>query len=351
MNIAIVGGGFYGCYFAYKILQLNKNHKVTIYEKNSSVLSEAAINNQYRLHKGFHYPRSRETIRQTSIGFKLFIKEFKNFLYKPKQNIYAIHKNSKINFQKYIEICKKNNLKFKTINKKKYKHFFTHPDNIEGAIIVDEAVIKLEKLYKFLKLKIKKVKIINNSEIKSISGKGKFLIHNNKKIHFDLIINSTFINPNLGLNKKIYKIKYEIASMLHIKNYLNKHIAITIMDGNFCSVYPINNTLLTLSSVKYTPFKKFKTLSSYLKFLSSRNFLKKLKKHSEIIINDVSKYILMPKSIKIKKITFSPKVKVVNDFNDQRLSLVRIEGKFVSILCGKLDAVFLSWDKIRSKFF
>ena len=102
MKIAIIGGGFYGCYFAYKLKKYG--HKITIFEKNKKILSEAAINNQYRLHKGFHYPRSIETITQTNKGAELFIKEFKKYVFFPKQNIYAIHKHSKIDFKKYISV-------------------------------------------------------------------------------------------------------------------------------------------------------------------------------------------------------------------------------------------------------
>ena len=102
MKIAIIGGGFYGCYLAYNLIK-DKN-KVTIFEKNKKILSEAAINNQYRLHKGFHYPRSTQTIKQTKQGANLFIKEFKKFVYFPKLNIYAVHKNSNINFT-YLFYC------------------------------------------------------------------------------------------------------------------------------------------------------------------------------------------------------------------------------------------------------
>ena len=49
MNIAIIGGGFYGCYFAYK---LSKKHKITLFEKNHTLLGEAGLYNQYRLHQG-----------------------------------------------------------------------------------------------------------------------------------------------------------------------------------------------------------------------------------------------------------------------------------------------------------
>lgn len=351
MKIAIIGGGFYGCYFAYKILQLKKKHQITIFEKNNDILSEAAINNQYRLHKGFHYPRSQNTIKQTNQGFKFFSKEFKNFIYFPKINIYAIHRNSKINFNKYLNIFKKDNFKFKILPKEKFNLYFVKPNEIEGAIMVDEAVIKIEKLYKYIRSKLKDVEIFKNTEICKIDRNKKIILYKNKEKKFDLIINTTFTKPNLGLKKKKYKIKYELASMLHVKNFLNKDTALTVMDGNFGSAYPINQNVLTLSSVKYTPFKKFKTIKNYSKFIHKKSFLKKLNDHSYKILRDISKYILVPKNIKLLKVTFAPKVKIINDLGDQRLSLVTIEDNFVSVLCGKLDAVYLSWKKIRLKFF
>ena len=84
-SVCIIGGGFYGCYVAKKITENFKNINVELYEKNSNLLTEAGKNNQYRLHLGFHYPRSIETIKQTQEGSKIFIKEFNNFISKPKK--------------------------------------------------------------------------------------------------------------------------------------------------------------------------------------------------------------------------------------------------------------------------
>ena len=78
MKIAIIGGGFYGVYLAYK-LSKNKKIKVDLFEKNNLILKETAIRNQYRLHTGYHYPRSLETIQQTILGYKNLKKNSKNF--------------------------------------------------------------------------------------------------------------------------------------------------------------------------------------------------------------------------------------------------------------------------------
>ena len=62
--------------------------------------------------------------------------------------------------------------------------------------------------------------------------------------------------------------------MVKIKNTL-KNNAITIMDGQFVSLYPRNKREASISSVKYTPFKKFRKLSNLNKYLISAKKIKK----------------------------------------------------------------------------
>ena len=253
-SICIIGGGFYGCYIAKKIKENFKNIDIEIYEKNSSLINEAGKNNQYRLHLGFHYPRSLETIKQTQEGSKIFIKEFRNFISKPKKNIYLIHKNSLTSFKSYKNIFRRKKIFFKEINLKNID-FLKNAHNYEGAINTNEKVILLDKLIPFLKKNIhKNCKINFKNEIKKInSKKSEIYDRYNQVKKFDLIINTTYTNPNLGAKKK-FKIKYEIAGMVKIKNTL-KNTAITIMDGQFISIYPRNKNEASISSVKFTPSK------------------------------------------------------------------------------------------------
>ena len=273
-SICIIGGGFYGCYIAKKINENFKNVQVEIYEKNTDLLTEAGKNNQYRLHLGFHYPRSLETIKQTQLGSKIFINEFKKFVSKPKKNIYLIHKNSLVKFELYKKIFEKLKINFKEINIKNIKFLKDHK-MYQGAIDTNEQVILLDKLIPHLKKFVKKKCKINFcNEVKKINSKsGEIYDTKNKIRKFDYIINTTYINPNLGLKKK-YKIKYEIAAMVKIKNTL-KDTAITIMDGPFVSLYPRNNREASISSVKFTPIKKFRKLSNIKKYIKFANKNKK----------------------------------------------------------------------------
>ena len=344
-SICIVGGGFYGCYIAKKIKENFKNINIEIYEKNRDLITGAGKNNQYRLHLGFHYPRSFETIKQTQEGSKIFINEFKSFISKPKKNIYLIHKKSLINFTSYKNTFKKLKIHFKEMNLKNI-NFLKNSRNYQGAINTKEQVILLDKLIPSLKKIVKKNCNINyKNEIKKINSKtGEIFDQRNKIKKFDYIINTTYTNPNLGLKKK-YKIKYEIAGMVKIKNTL-KNTAVTIMDGPFISLYPRNNNEASISSVKSTPIKKFRKLSNLKKYLKSanknkRNIEKKIIEHSKSFFNGKIKIIN-------KGLILAPKVKILNDKLSERLSLVKQNHKTLSILCGKLDAAPLAYKKIKN---
>ena len=58
MKIAIIGGGIFGVTTA---IRLSRNHDVDLFEQNSDILQSASGINQYRLHRGYHYPRSTDT--------------------------------------------------------------------------------------------------------------------------------------------------------------------------------------------------------------------------------------------------------------------------------------------------
>ena len=113
MKVAIIGSGIYGAYSAIKLVrEYSTNIEIDIYEKKDRPLSVAIANNQSRLHYGYHYPRSPETIYQTIKGSKIFEEEFKHSITKPKKNLYAIHKDSLTSFEEYIRVLKEYNLKF-----------------------------------------------------------------------------------------------------------------------------------------------------------------------------------------------------------------------------------------------
>lgn len=345
MNIGIIGGGFYGCYFASK---LAKKHKVSIFEINKNLIEESGRNNQYRLHQGFHYPRSEETIIQTKIGYDKFISEFKKYIYFPKENYYCIHKNSKIDFETYLKIIKRNKLSYKITDINQIP--FLKKENFLGSVNTNEGVILVKKINNKLISEVKKnCRVYNNTEVFNIDSTVGNIETKNCKYKFDKIINTTYVNPNLGLKKKYIDTKYELASILIPNNKINNVPGITIMDGNFISVYPRSKNTFSLTSVKFTPVVKFNNINKKDYFLKKFCNKKEIKKIKNSIFDHVKEFVDFPVIIDSNKskIEFAIKTKIKKDINDIRTAKLITENKIISVLCGKLDAAPVIFEKMK----
>ena len=72
----IIGGGFFGAYIALQLKE--KYNSILVLEQESDLLLHASLNNQARVHNGYHYPRSLSTAVSSSRHFKTFCNEFKS---------------------------------------------------------------------------------------------------------------------------------------------------------------------------------------------------------------------------------------------------------------------------------
>jgi D-amino-acid oxidase len=340
MNIAVIGGGFFGCYLTKSLNNhFGKEVTISIFDSENQLMTRAAANNQCRLHLGFHYPRSLETIQQTINGFEKFKNEFSKSIYFPKNNYYAVHQNSQVNFDDYIQTMNDCNLEFDICDKNQF-NFFKKPNQIQGIIRVGEGVIKLQNLRDNLLSSISS-KVYNHSKVSSIDClSGRILVNGNYQGPFDYIINTTYVNPNLGLPKNMhYKLKYELAGMVLMKAKSDE-LAITIMDGNFVSLYPIGRGMSTLSSVVYTPFEKFNSVTELDSALKDPNSIARNKNVIENIIDHGNTFLNLENlGLESRGLWIAPKAKILNDKGSTRISHIKNYEKVISVLCGKLDSV------------
>src|SRR3989338_8270724 len=94
MKVAVVGAGLFGISTA---LELDRaGHTVTLFEKNSDILQAASGINQYRLHRGYHYPRSKETIQSALITEGSFRKEYGPAIIDGPEHYYCIAKEKSL---------------------------------------------------------------------------------------------------------------------------------------------------------------------------------------------------------------------------------------------------------------
>lgn len=150
-KIAIIGAGFFGISVAFFFLK--KKFDVTIFEKNSDILTGASRANQLRFHLGYHYPRSDKTLNEIQSMNKSFISFFGNDVFGKTQNFYGVaKKSSKTSFKKYKNFLKKSKLPFKIIK----NHDFS--EKIDGPIISKEKNLNYFKIKKKIRKILRKKK-------------------------------------------------------------------------------------------------------------------------------------------------------------------------------------------------
>lgn len=334
MKICIIGGGIFGCHVAYKLK--NDCHDVTIFDKGD-ILTKTSINNQHRLHMGFHYPRSIDTIEECKSNYDIFLKEYGDCV-EFNNNYYLIHKDSHISGGEIMSNFDNMNLKYDIVNIETLSHKLNNKNNYEYAINTTEGFINLNKLKEKIKISISDINIIKkeitDNDYESLSK------------DFDIIINLSYENPNLFFD--FFDVKYEYCVLVNIRKNDVFSDSITIIDGPFISLYGACNNEMTLSSVIHTPFLKdesYENLSSVVNRLTDEDII--LAKNN--LISHCKEFLkFSDKDIIENRVYLSYKIKLKNDINDQRPSLIRRKNNVISVLNGKISTVNSTYLKIKS---
>lgn len=88
MRIAVIGGGLFGITAATRLAE--RGHDVELYEKNSDIMMAASWVNQWRLHRGYHYPRSPETAMACKSSVEPFRETYGSAIIDDTEHYYAI---------------------------------------------------------------------------------------------------------------------------------------------------------------------------------------------------------------------------------------------------------------------
>jgi len=368
-DIVIIGAGIYGLYTS-KIGKL-RDKKILIIEKEKTCFSRASYINQARLHNGYHYPRSRETIKDVHNYFERFNKEFSYAINGKFKNIYAISKNNSfVTDKEYEEMFKKENIYLKKIDSKKY-----FKDNmVLSAYETEEYVFDMDIIKDKLLEDINKnnnIDIFYNSYIVNAKIKNeKYVLELNSKetIECDCVINTTYASIN-QVNKlfdiKPLNIKYELCEIaLGNPSDQLKKLSFTIMDGSFFSIMPFGLTnLYSLTSVHYTPHKtsfndtpEFKCQNkneNCKKVLDNCNTCKykPLSKNKEML-ELANSYLLDQYKFDYKSSLFTIKpILFESELDDSRPTIIkkhRSNPIFISCLSGKISTIYKMVDFIEN---
>lgn len=332
-KIIIIGTGWYGLYAA---LLLQNTHDIIIIEKNKDIFENSSNFNQNRLHLGYHYPRCSKTRKLCLEGYSKFVEKFRSVIDFIDNNYYCISNESLIDFETYKQI----------FNLSEYKHTFIKNNfikNINGEIInTQEKIINSQKAKEYFKNNIK-CEIKFNYLVKDINQINNKVIINND-LECDFLIDCTY--NQLNLSKKKYVYENTISFIYERINFDNNYESITVMDGEFFSLFPrdISKKMYSLTHVKYTPFQKefeFKNLNNNITD-------EEIIKINENMVEDVIKYLPKFKKDYIYKTHFiSYKCKLISK-NDNRECIIEQYNNVMNVNCGKIIGIFELEDYLRS---
>lgn len=87
-----------------------------LFEKRSDILQSASTINQYRLHRGYHYPRSPETTQSCRSGFASFMEEYGDAIVSDSRRLYGIAtEGSKTSLKDFLHHCDAHALEYQIV--------------------------------------------------------------------------------------------------------------------------------------------------------------------------------------------------------------------------------------------
>ena len=182
--------------------------------------------NQYRLHKGYHYPRSKQTAIECKNGLKTFKRKYSDSILKDNiEHLYSISsKDSLISSNEYIDFLKDVKLPYSIINSM---------PNTDLTIKVEEELFDSQVLYNLVNTKLKSngINVILNKQT-----------NKSDLINYDIVVIATYSKLNDLLENKT-EYQFEVCEKPVVKlpsKYKNK--SIVIMDGPFMCLDPYGDT-------------------------------------------------------------------------------------------------------------
>lgn len=232
MRIAVIGGGIFGCTAA--IHAARAEHEVHLFEKSDRLMQAASAINQFRLHRGYHYPRSMETGRQCRKGNWSFHSEYREAIIAPElrkrggQHYAIAREGSKVTGSEYIRFLKASRLPHRVVS-------LPFADGIETAVEVLEASIDPAALCRTVEQKVAQagVKVHFNADLPA-------------REDFDQIIIAAYANTNVvakALACEVKPLQFEVCEKPVVRlpdDYRDS--SLVVMDGPFGSVDPYGKT-------------------------------------------------------------------------------------------------------------
>ncbi len=204
---------------------------VDLFEKEKDILMAASGINQFRLHRGYHYPRSAETIRDCMRAEASFVKEYGSAVISGDDHHYCIAKEgSLIHHNDFVKVCSDFGLGYVEARPAIVNH-----EKIGISVKGHESRIDPDKLRKLCWRKLKSAGV--NIKLKTIATGVKL-----KKYDFKVIATYARLNDLLPQTKqRNYQFELCEKPVVKLPSEFKKQ-CLVVMDGPFMCLDPMGRT-------------------------------------------------------------------------------------------------------------
>ena len=223
-KVAVAGAGIYGSTVAIRLAE--QGHNVRLFDPLGILRAASAIN-QYRVHAGYHYPRSLETIQETLEARAEFMRAFEPAIVRNSKHYYAIPKEgSRTGPDLYERVMAEQGLPLK-VCRPNWMNF----DFIDRCYEVDENIYDPDVLRGLIEGRIRSLGISFERREFTSAMRG----------DFDFVVWATY---GLGPSRRAFKIaKFQIAEKMLIELPPPlQHVALVVVDGPFTAFDPYGSS-------------------------------------------------------------------------------------------------------------
>jgi hypothetical protein len=223
-KVAVAGAGIYGATIAIRLAE--QGHQVRLFDP-LGILRATSVINQYRIHSGYHYPRSPETISETLEARAEFTQAFAPAIVRNSRHYYAIPKHGSVTPPDLFE---------KVMAQYKLACKSCRPDWMDFGFIdkcyeVDEQIYDPDTLRDVVTARVSALNI--PFEQRAFTPE--------MRNDYDFAVWATYgLGPSLGLFKNA---KYQVAEKILIQlPKALQHISLVVVDGPFTAFDPYGSS-------------------------------------------------------------------------------------------------------------
>ncbi len=336
-RIAIIGGGIFGCEAA-RILSDFGN--VTLFEKNSQLLGGATQNNQWRHHKGFHYPISYHTQSEINDSIEIFESYYGDTILNVPSYYCLSATSSEISADRLIASYDLAKLNYRIVEPPN----FINANQVSMCLLTDEGIYDLSAMRNFCTRFLNKadINIKYSTQVEQITINDEFdfdVTYSSREqketSKYNYIVNVAGANWSrfaYMLSGVIHDVDCELTELIQLKSTI-PNICATFIDAPFCSITSCGGGGYFQATQRYESLKR-KALSETHKF--SEDDIETSPNLS--ILKNINKYVDFPAKTVIGDSVFSTKYILRNRKNiwDRSSEVINYYNGAVSVLGGKI---------------